>query len=400
MTGKELEVIDAEIVYDDAAQRLPAGVDPRGVLALGDAFRPVAGRVQYSRRDFEISDRTRQRLADSRPKNTTRNYEAAQKRFIAWCERERRVAMPCTTETFTEYVSHLIDRDYSPSQIQIDMSAVRSAHPEGMKPSTQYARLILNAYARERAPLKKTKKSAPVKDNHLAALVATCDEDIATGNRLKGLRDAALLTLAWGMLARRSEVAALRIGDLDIDDDKGVRVTVSSSKTDQAAKGEVTFVPMDPDNPATCPVRRLRAYLAALDEAGVRSGPLFRQVSRGGNLTAKSSGKGRKGRGSSGALSGAAVNEVVKARSVLAGVHLEEHERPDGKVKVTTRATAHGLRRGPAQQIADAGGDPTGQGRWKNGSRTVFEHYVQPAQGERNNPIVAMREARKAQAQQ
>ncbi|MER6151336.1 hypothetical protein [Streptomyces hirsutus] len=60
--------------------------------------------------------------------------------------------------------------------------------------------------------------------------------------------------------------------------------------------------------------------------------------------------------------------------------------------------TAHGLRRGPAQEISEAGGDPTAQGRWKPGSPTVRKHYIEPVQGKTNNPLHAARTKARAQA--
>ncbi|MFF1837854.1 hypothetical protein ACFVXE_27130 [Streptomyces sp. NPDC058231] len=83
-----------------------------------------------------------------------------------------------------------------------------------------------------------------------------------------------------------------------------------------------------------------------------------------------------------------AIGAIVKARAKLADL-------PD-----PSKATAHGLRRGPAQEIAEAGEDPTGQGRWKPGSLTVRKHYVEPAQGEANNTITAMRRKKAEQEQQ
>ncbi|MBQ1163913.1 integrase, partial [Streptomyces sp. A73] len=50
------------------------------------------------------------------------------------------------------------------------------------------------------------------------------------------------------------------------------------------------------------------------------------------------------------------------------------------------KITAHGLRRGGAQAIADAGGDPTAQGRWKAGSAVVKREYHDRAQSRAENP--------------
>lgn len=52
-----------------------------------------------------------------------------------------------------------------------------------------------------------------------------------------GLRDRAILALGFEMLARRSEIVALRDGDLDWRADGTLRVTIRRSKTDKAGMG-------------------------------------------------------------------------------------------------------------------------------------------------------------------
>ncbi|GAA3503227.1 hypothetical protein GCM10019016_103370 [Streptomyces prasinosporus] len=47
--------------------------------------------------------------------------------------------MPCTTAAFVEYVGHLAERDLVPSSVQVRMSAIRPAHPDGQQPGTSLA---------------------------------------------------------------------------------------------------------------------------------------------------------------------------------------------------------------------------------------------------------------------
>ena len=56
------------------------------------------------------------------------------------------------------------------------------------------------------------------------------------------MRDRALLAFGMGLAARRSELVALDVVDLEWDD-QGVRVTVRRSKTDQEGGGAVVAVP-------------------------------------------------------------------------------------------------------------------------------------------------------------
>jgi len=56
------------------------------------------------------------------------------------------------------------------------------------------------------------------------------------------LRDRALIAFGMALAARRSELVALDVADLAWED-KGVRVTIRRSKTDQEAMGVVVAVP-------------------------------------------------------------------------------------------------------------------------------------------------------------
>ncbi|WUD72111.1 site-specific integrase [Streptomyces sp. NBC_00510] len=266
-----------------------------------------------------------------------------------------------------EYVGHLVRQDKAPSTIQVAMSAIRTWHPDGQQPGTKDAGEALRKHARDWARRRRPKKAPAIRSDTLRAMVATC-----SSGRPKDVRDACLLVVGWGMLSRRSELANLALDDLAVEDD-GVTVHVAYSKTDQAAKGESTFVPACPDDPALCPVTRTRAWLDELRRLGVTEGPAFRALARGGNLAT------RAGVARGDYMTPDAIGAVVKERAKLAGV-------PD-----PSRVTAHGLRRGPAQEIAEAGEDPTAQGRWTPGSPTVRKHYVEPAQGKTRNPIAALR---------
>ena len=383
MPDHDGEVVDAELVDDDqdAAEHLPAPrpapatrplVDRHTLLRPGAPVPTTADAPTYTEADFRISQGTADLLDDAPPANTSRTYASAWRQFTDWCAAQGRVALPCTTATFVEYVGHLIRAGKSPATVRVAMSAIRSRHADGQEPGTKEAGAALRKHAREwarrgRAP----KKAPPITPGMLRSLVDTCDGGTTKAERVKGLRDAALLTLGWGMLSRRSELAHLLIEQVAVEDD-GLTVHVAFSKTDQDAQGEATFVPAAPDDPAVCPVRRLCAWLEELRRHGHTAGPLFRAVTRGGTIPTRTGPRGD-------FLTPDAIGAIVKARAQRAGV-------PD-----PSRITAHGLRRGPAQYLARHGQDPTAQGRWKPGSKTVERHYLAPARGRDRNPFTAAR---------
>jgi hypothetical protein len=116
------------------------------------------------------------------------------------------------------------------------------------------------------------KKSAATSDKVLA-MVAGAERGLI------GKRDRALLLLGFALAARRSELVALDVADLE-ECPEGLRVTIRRSKTDQEGAGAVVAVCR---GSIACPVAAVRDWLAA---AGISDGPLFRRVGKGGRLLA------------------------------------------------------------------------------------------------------------------
>lgn len=368
MTDEPDEVIDAEIVDDD---HLPAVVQPaprllvdrHTILIPGQAIPTEADQPTYTERDLYVSESTGERLKNkSKPKNTSRTYDNQRDLFRRWCETEGRVTRPCTTATYVEYIATLIEAGRAPNAISVAMSAIRTWMPDDKKPGTTEARGMLNEYRKEWNKRVGVKKAPAITDEMLRAMIATCDPTDPIG-----IRDRCVLILGRGALNRRSELADLTIGNVTIEAD-GVALWFSSSKTDQEAKGEETFIPAW-DDPAIDPVRATRAWLDVLYRLGVHDGALFRALTKGGTLQSRATATERGEH-----VTGEAVNDWVRGRAQAAGL--------DSWKKIT----AHGLRRGGAQAISDAGGDPTAQGRWEKGSATVKREYLDRTQNRSNNP--------------
>jgi integrase len=88
----------------------------------------------------------------------------------------------------------------------------------------------------------------------LERVIDTCGDDPG------GIRDAALLALGFFGAFRRSELAALRLRDIDDNGDR-MTITLTRSKTDQEGNGHVKAFVQRTDA-AYCPVRLLRRWLS------------------------------------------------------------------------------------------------------------------------------------------
>ncbi len=215
MTAGAVEVVDAELVNDDCLPSIVASapdahpvVDRHTILYPGQNLPTDADQPTYTERDLYVSERTKEWLENqSAPKNTSANYRSQRNQF-AWCTEQGRVARPCTTATYIEYVAHLIDAGRSPNAINAAMSAIRTWMPEDKKPGTKQARGMLNEYKKTWAKRTAVRRAPPVTDDLLRAMVATCDLRTNAGRR-----DRCMLLLGRGALNRRIELADLCIAD-------------------------------------------------------------------------------------------------------------------------------------------------------------------------------------------
>lgn len=98
-----------------------------------------------------------------------------------------------------------------------------------------------------------------------------------TLDTLTGKRDWALLASGFAGAFRRSELVVLDVTDL-VEDPEGLRVRVRRSKTDQAGRGLEKAIP---HGRCIRPVALVREWLNA---AKIVQGPVFRPVSRSGNV--------------------------------------------------------------------------------------------------------------------
>jgi integrase len=141
---------------------------------------------------------------------------------------------------------------------------------------------------------------------------------------LQGLRDRALLLAGFAGGFRRSELAGLRVEDLETTPD-GLIVRLGRSKTDQEGQGRSVALPYGSD-PETCPVRALRAWL---EHAGTMAGPVFRAIDRRGLV-------------SDNKLHADSIGYLVKRAAGLAGLGTAEYAGHSLRAGLATQAAMNG----------------------------------------------------------
>ncbi|WP_017541565.1 site-specific integrase [Nocardiopsis halophila] len=297
--------------------------------------------------------------------NTRRAYAADWRRFAAWCAGHGRTALPASAATLVEYFSARARADPppAPATLRRALAAIRALHELAEHPlASDKAAKVISGHARS---LRRRKRRAhAITTEELRAMVAA-----RPGGDLRSLRDRTALVLGYHLLGRRSEVCALDVGDIDFTA-HGLEVYIAASKTDRQGAGARVQVGYG-RHLETCPVRTTGAYLAALAEAGVTSGPLLRGIDRHGRLAGAPAAAGRP---TGGRMDPRSFGRIIKGLAEEAGL---------------SGVSAHSLRAGPATALAEAGVDRAHiarRGRWAPGS-SALEGYVRPAEDRARDPF-------------
>ena len=293
-------------------------------------------------------------VAEGVADETRRGYAGDLARYGDWCGERGLAPIPASAQRLVNYVAHLGEQGKAPASIDRALAAILSAHRlAGVpRPDTKGARAAIRALRQRRAGAGvEVRKATAATVADLRRLVATAD-----AGTLIGVRDRAIILLGFAGMLRRSEIAALLVGDI-AESDEGLTVTVRRSKTDKEAAGAVVAIPFGVHE-LTCPVRAVASWRAA---AGVSAGPLFLRVDRHGRLL--------------GELSGQAVAMVI-ARAAEAA-------------ELEGRYRGHSLRRGGDTAARRAGHDLVSirrHGRWKDGS-PVLLGYLEDSDRWTDNPM-------------
>ena len=372
----------------------------------------LVGPSRYDQADFHVPEETMALVGEAVPPNTALAYWSRWRSFGAWCREAGRVALPATPQTVAAYLTHLaVDRGLKATTADAHLTAIRAVHrgagapvPDGLAAR----KVVVAAQRREAARDGRygPHKAVPVLAADLPAVIAGCDLGTAAG-----LRDRAVILLGFALLARRSELAALNVSDIEHVPGEGLAVTIRASKTDQSARG-VTRRVHYASAEAVCPVRAALAWLGHLAEHDITSGPVFTRIDRWGNLSTAAGGRylarqhqpagpaaaepGQPEQGRArvpGAVPGTvtpghgpardsrdgrlrpqAIGDIVAAACAAAGLAVPGEER---------RYSGHSLRRGGATSMLRAGAQPLNvsrHGRWADSSRS-FAGYVEEAGG-------------------
>ncbi|MEU5666527.1 tyrosine-type recombinase/integrase [Streptomyces longwoodensis] len=330
-----------------------------------------------------LSAEARAAVEEGIPAETRRGYAGDWARFTAWCASTGRQALPATGDTLTEYMTHLKSQDKSPATMDRALASIAVAHAaaELPKPSTAGARRVLKGHETERKkskdPHRRPRRAAAATPPVLRKMVAATDTATAIGRR-----DVAALLLGFALAARRSELRLLDWSDLE-EVEEGLAVEIWRPKVNHTGPLGVPYG----SNPATCPVRALRAWRQCLLDHGRQpAGPLFLRIDRHGRIAHPMHRNGRPIGDPTGRITGEGIGDAVTRAAARAHLSAPTELLPD----LPPRWSGHSLRRGFATAAKQAGKDLIETGRhggWTDGSKSLAGYFDQAGIWDETNPL-------------
>ena len=164
-----------------------------------------------------MADSTRQKLNDllshiegAYAPNTLRAYRADMLEFITYCDTNDLPGLPATPETVAKFLMQTIHQGIKSSTIRRKVSSISAIHRLSyMEDPTKHPEVKITQRKIFRQLGTRFDQAYPITRKLLDKLLAECESD------LHGLRNRALLLIAYESMRRRSELVALRVEDIE-----------------------------------------------------------------------------------------------------------------------------------------------------------------------------------------
>ncbi|GBQ76941.1 tyrosine-type recombinase/integrase [Komagataeibacter intermedius] len=293
----------------------------------------------------------------SKAGNTLRTYRAAVRSWCQWAAGHALPALPARGEDVAAYLADMALQGRRTSTIDLHRAALRYLHhlaQIAVPTSHPMVTATLAGIRREAKEALPRQKTALTWDRLVRVV------DTISPHDLVGARDRAILLLGFAGAFRRSELAALKVDDITVDED-GMQIRLGRSKGDPQRKGALIGIPRGLTR--NCPVL---AYEAWLRQAGITEGPVFRRIWSARGHRAGATPVGVLPRIGPHALSDRAVTDIIRKR--CGDTHLEGD------------FGGHSLRRGAITTGAKDGYDLLELKRFsRHKSLQVVETYIDEA---------------------
>jgi site-specific recombinase XerD len=260
--------------------------------------------------------------------NTIRAYKSNFESFINYCDEINEKAFPAKYETVMSFIKIISDGRLKSSSIKIAVASISAIHRFNSKEDpTQHADVKIEMRRMYRKLGRFAKQAYGINKPLLQKMIQITD------NSLRGVRDRAILLVAYDTLCRRSELVSLSIEDITFSEnsyEKIIQLTLRRSKTDPEGCGRPLYLSKEAQI----------AIYEWIKKANIKSGKLFRAI-YGGNKIKENLNLGQ-------------INRIYKKYAKLINV--------DFKL-----ISGHSLRIGSAQDLLVSGNNFSvimNRGRW------------------------------------
>ena len=167
--------------------------------------------------------------------STIRAYRADFSDFIGFCHDRNANALPAQPHLVVQYIAGLTDSGRSSASIRRALCGLSAIHRlNRFEDPTKDPDVTLEMRRMHRKLGRSSKQAGGINADTLEKLL------LATEDSIRGIRDRALLLVAYDTLCRRSELVSLRVKDVKINKKNDIEtssILLRRSKTDQDSTG-------------------------------------------------------------------------------------------------------------------------------------------------------------------
>ena len=285
--------------------------------------------MNHTLNPLTILNKTIEKIDGAYAPATIRAYKANFERFIHFCKKLNINALPANPSDVAIYIAQLTKSGLKSSSIRIAIASISSIHKLNcLSDPTQHPDVKIELRRMHRTLGRSSKQAFGITATILEKML------LATSNNLRGVRDQALLLLAYDSMCRRSELVSLKVADINlIENINEMKIRLRKSKTDQELQGRWIFASK----------RSKEAISAWIEKARLNDGYLFRGINNAIEITNE--------------LNCSQINRIYKRLAREANLSNE----------IIDRISGHSMRVGAAQDLLKSGASMPmimNKGRW------------------------------------
>ena len=271
---------------------------------------------------------------------TIRAYKSNFENFIKYCDEINEEALPASSEVVVSFIKSISDGRLKSASIRIAVASIASIHKlNRLNDPVSDPDVKLEMRRMHRNLGRASNQAYGINKDLLDKMIAAASDD------LRGIRDRALLSLAYDTLCRRGEIVSLDIEDIIYSNDQ-MKIRLRKSKTDQNGLGRLLFLSAEAKY----------SIIEWLKSSKIEKGKLFRGVNKGGQCSED--------------LTSSQINRIFKKLARKAKL----------KKDLIKNISGHSLRVGSAQDLLASGASLPmimQRGRWSKSDTVIryMENY-------------------------